>query len=109
MGEWFMHNSGQVTRNRISRHDRPVVVLDPEDAEEVERLAAAWDGIDLCDLPESPMTLRAIRMQAALRELAAPTPPKCSPLALRAKNAECDLAPGHAGWHRSNGLGVSWE
>jgi len=57
---------------------RPLVVIDPDDREQVRRLAdafctARWShlpGSDECD----PLTFSS--MQAALRELANPTPPK---------------------------------
>ena len=57
---------------------RPLVVIDPEDSAAVDALAKAWDSLDgeTFALGESPMTVRAYRMQAALREFANPTPPK---------------------------------
>jgi len=52
---------------------RPLVVLDPEDREEVERLMDTYMG-QFDSYP--PSTTEADHMQAALRELANPTPPK---------------------------------
>ena len=52
---------------------RPLVVIDPDDREQVERLAR------LCSSVPAEMALSATRldaMQAALREFANPTPPK---------------------------------
>lgn len=55
---------------------RPLVVIDPEDTEAVERLADAWRAADSAELGETPMSLAAYRLQAALREFADPKPPK---------------------------------
>ena len=49
---------------------RPLVVIDPEDAEQVERLWRAWTT----HAPD--YRLAQDNMQAALREFANPTPPK---------------------------------
>src|SRR5437868_4906157 len=49
---------------------RPLVVIDPEDREQVERLAEAWSGA--CRV--TPLRAPADRMQTALRSLV--TPPK---------------------------------
>lgn len=56
---------------------RPLVVIDPENPEDVERLADAWDDAHYSGpLPDAGMPLRDLRMQAALREFATPTPPR---------------------------------
>ena len=68
---WFMPS--QVTNRR------PLVVIDPENREQVERLvdrlAAArfWEAIPV---DEPGVSYRTSQMQAALREFANPTPPK---------------------------------
>lgn len=55
---------------------RPLVVIDPEDREQVSRLAAAWDSQTHAQLDEgAPMTLSGWRMQAALRSQIEPPKP----------------------------------
>jgi len=54
-------------------HPRPLVVIDPEDREQVERLTSLYYHDDL-DQPAS--FVRSNQMQAALREFANPTPPR---------------------------------
>jgi len=61
---------------RVSINGRPLVVIDPEDREQVERLARIChdlDGVEL-DNPE-PMTTRGLAMRQALRSLIAPPKP----------------------------------
>jgi hypothetical protein len=63
---WYKHYNGHVSEHQISQHDRPVVVIDPEDAEQVDQLRRSlarleFSGASLADM---------------LREFAAPTPPK---------------------------------
>jgi len=53
---------------------RPLVVIDPEDAEQIGRLAEAWEAQTHATLSDTPMTLTQYRLQAALRSLI--TPPK---------------------------------
>ena len=57
-------------------HGRPVVVIDPEDREQVERLIRAqdvsFDGVARENVTDADL----LDMQAALREFANPTPPK---------------------------------
>lgn len=62
--------------NAMNKEGRPLVVIDPEDCEQVERLAL------LCIYG-----LDADAMQAALREFANPTPPK--PRCVAHGEAEC--------------------
>lgn len=52
---------------------RPLVMIDPEDREQVERLYASWLDDNLA-APEREAQVNA--MQAALREFANPTPPR---------------------------------
>ena len=66
---WILHDSGAKVWGSVSTA-RPLVVIDPEDREQVERLIGAVhhvdpDGIEPHDIDE---------MQAALREFANPTP-----------------------------------
>jgi hypothetical protein len=63
---WYRHYNGHVSEHQISQHDRPVVVIDPEDAEQTGQLLAV-------------LTERwgpSFDLAAALREFAAPTPPE---------------------------------
>jgi hypothetical protein len=53
---------------------RPLVVIDPEDTESVERLAALWWDEVRKDMPHPGQRDKALA--AALREFANPTPPK---------------------------------
>lgn len=63
---WQTPTLGQVADSRVTEA-RPLVVIDPEDREQVERL---WDAI---------MGVAGIgEMQEALREFADPKPPTCS-------------------------------
>lgn len=66
-GVWmFLDHEGYVIDAYVE-DVRPLVVIDPEDSEQVERLAGCLDSriIDDADM-----------LQAALREFAAPKPPK---------------------------------
>ena len=54
---------------------RPLVVIDPEDRESVERLIRLW-GQQFDSWTPEPSGTNGDRMQAALREFANPTPPK---------------------------------
>lgn len=71
---------GGLTENEeeFSIHRRPLVVIDPEDREQVERLVRAYldcgDGI--AELSTEPWSLPGMRMRQSLREFANPTPPK---------------------------------
>jgi hypothetical protein len=59
---------------------RPLVVIDPEDREQVERLVSAVLTADAAHHEGRACystTCHADRMQAALREFAAPKPPRC--------------------------------
>jgi hypothetical protein len=87
--------------------DRPLVVIDPEDAEQVNRLAdafcfARWshiDGSEECD----PLTRSSMR--AALREFANPTPPK--PDEPSGLGAVVEDADGHQ-WARAMDDAAPW-
>lgn len=71
---WYMHSSRQVTECSISRSDIPVVVIDPEDREQVERLVGVFSSQR--DWWADTRRQRSNAMQAALREFANPKPPK---------------------------------
>ena len=57
---------------------RPLVVIDPDDPDQVARLSQAWDAAEHSGpLPERRMTLRQLRLRAALRSMIEPpAPPK---------------------------------
>jgi hypothetical protein len=57
--------------DEVGDNARPVVVIDPEDAEQVERLASALFDVCAYSATHSP-----IKLAAALREFARPTPPR---------------------------------
>lgn len=69
--EWVWALTGGVAhrQDRVSSEARPLVVIDPEDREQVERLMALLKSQD-----QAPEAVDI--MQAALREFASPTPPK---------------------------------
>jgi hypothetical protein len=55
---------------------RPVVVIDPDDSEQVGSLTQAWESAEDCPLDNTePMTVRQLRMRHALRSLIAPPKP----------------------------------
>lgn len=61
----------------ISGSARPLVVIDPEDREQVERLAKCYREVHgEAELTDEPWSAPGLRMQAALREFASPTPTK---------------------------------
>jgi hypothetical protein len=56
---------------------RPLVVIDPENREAVERFAAAYRDVSgEADLTDEPWSIPGLRMQAALRSLIAPPKPE---------------------------------
>ena len=66
---WFFPSS-------VTDH-RPLVAIDPEDREAVERLLARFcDAVDRSDVPAHPQGWSVNAMQAALREFANPKPPR---------------------------------
>ena len=79
---------GWISRGRLALHVsdwevsavRPLVVLDPEDAEQVARLADVWDRwqdrVPYADMREEGDLTYTTAAQSALREFANPTPPK---------------------------------
>lgn len=79
--EYFISPIG--THWRSCSPERQLVVLDPEDREQMVALAEAWDNVRDVELGKEPMPLRAYRMQAALRSLITPPRPP-EPLGLGA-------------------------
>lgn len=74
---------------------RRLVVIDPENAEEVERLCA--------NLPNSCWYGNPDDMQTALREFANPTPPRCSAaLTVKGEHFQCQLDAPHEPLAHSN-------
>ena len=75
---WQTPTLGQVADSSVTEA-RPLVVIDPEDREQVERLAAAYvsEGTQRgYAMPGHQMEDRRDAMQAALREFANSKPPK---------------------------------
>jgi hypothetical protein len=75
-GRWYEGHGGFVRAERAVA--RRVVVIDPEDAEQVERLqeiASRWaDDVPYSDMRRKGDLTYTAAMQAALREFAIPTP-----------------------------------
>lgn len=72
---WVLHDSGTRVWGSVSLA-RPLVVIDPEDREQVERLVRLFDGEVVKSDPVTVLDDDLRDMQAALREFANPTPPK---------------------------------
>lgn len=93
---------------KLDAEARVLVVIDPEDAEQVERLSAIYEA-----QPFSESEIEA--MQAALRAFASATPPRCPAhgdpaCALCSRIAEDDLEDGscrHCGYYA--GTGMHWD
>jgi hypothetical protein len=95
---------------------RPLVVIDPESREQVERLRdetiralhqqigfqlARGDAFTEVDLANA--------MQAALREFAEPTPPRCkAALIIKGEHFGCDEKQGHGLAHGSRDAEAIW-
>ena len=81
-GGTHMFYADSVTTDQVAlkhvRCLRPLVVIDPEDREQVERLALAYVRVFTLGDPIEHSTVRicANQMQQALREFADPKPPK---------------------------------
>lgn len=73
-GDQWISESGWVSADFVLEA-RPLVVIDPEDREQVERLASAYSDAHLLATGRE-RTLATPSLQAALREYADPTPPK---------------------------------
>lgn len=77
---------------------RPLVVIDPEDREQVERLSEMVAD----EIVRNGLKPRDA-MQAALREYANPTPPKCkAALNIKGEHYGCDLDADHDGLAHSS-------
>jgi hypothetical protein len=73
-GEAWSHAEGS-SADRVTSFARPLVVIDPEDREQVDALLQAYYTVpDSGPLPASQMTRDQLQMRAALRSLV--TPPK---------------------------------
>ena len=77
---WIYGPRGVLASDDVVSNVRPLVVIDPEDREQVERLAKAMHESDHIapwhDLHNETRSQIEDAMQAALREFANPTPPK---------------------------------
>jgi len=80
---------------------RPLVVIDPEDREQVERLAAIF-----CAAPSSGWVSQ---MQEALREYAAPTTMCPSVLIFAGEEYPCLVPAPHDGITHAHEHGIEWE
>lgn len=74
MNGWWLHNSGQITENRISAHDVPVVVIDPGDRDHAEVLRDLYEK-NLRAYGHQGLPSDLDPLMDALREYADPTPP----------------------------------
>ena len=74
---WMLHHGGHVTDDNAETV-RPLVVIDPEDREQVKRFAAAYVQTFAAGSHLDPIAVTkcADQMQAALREFAQPVPVK---------------------------------
>jgi len=93
-GAWY-HADESWTRSDSGVPIRPLVVLDPEDREQVERLLAIYAEPSIRSL--NPVAA----LQHALRELANPPTPPCGASLALGKVAlyRCSESVGHAGPH----------
>jgi hypothetical protein len=103
-GEWNgVDEHGSTYTNRTKPLARPLVVIDPEDAEQIKRLIACVETV--CG---RTATGRAYSdMQAALREFADPKPEEPTGLGAVVEDANADLwvhscQGGRAQWMRRN-------
>lgn len=97
----YTHAEGS-SADHVTALARPLVVIDPEDAEQVERLLLARWRASGFDTAESGPSSRVIdEWQAALREFADPKPRIEEPRGLGAVVADAD---GHK-WTRANSQG----
>lgn len=73
---YYRHQSGQITDCQIGAHDQVVVVIDPENRDQVEQFARAYEAtwVDGYKSSESTIDIVVRQMQSALRSLA--TDPK---------------------------------
>lgn len=86
---------------------RPLVVIDPESREQVERLAKAYGELSsgFAELLDEPWTMPAMRMRQALREFADPKPRICDAvLYIGGERIECERDPGHVTDHRNDSV-----
>lgn len=93
---------------------RPLVVIDPEDCEQVERfmrfLPDDWCLSGFTDFEQDTHDLSVGQVQAALREFANPEPPKCSAtLSLAGDLFQCDGRAGHPMPHASARQQAYWD
>lgn len=88
---WVSAKSGRLYPNGLAEI-RPLVVIDPEDREQVERVDARWAELMGWIVNDSiSVNKRRDHMQTALREFANPTPPKPSePLGIGAVVQDAD-------------------
>lgn len=89
---------------------RPLVVIDPADARQVQGLLTALAK----QRPELGITVGYVTLQAALREFASPTPPKCGAHLTLAptdnpRGFHCDMSADHRGAHLDSSQHTAWS
>lgn len=118
---WHYANGGWDELGYTANQARRIVVIDPEDREQVERLMAVYTGeavkrgaISFAGYADK----RADSMRAALREFASPTPPRPDePTGLYAvviddegnawhRNHDCDSKKP---WRKATGFWFTWD
>jgi hypothetical protein len=88
---------------------RPLVVIDPENREQVERLTNMFGQERANSVFHPDRPLMADQMQAALREFADPKPPRCpAALIIRGEHFACDSAEGHGLPHGNSTAEAIW-
>lgn len=107
--EWFWAATGLACIDQPPHGLRPLALLDPEDREAVERLLRELHAQRLADPTGTVFGHTVDSMQAALREYANPTPPKCGAvLTLGDEFHRCDGAPNHDEPHHNDAVSALW-
>jgi hypothetical protein len=107
---WSTVNGVNVDGDGVICPVRPLVVIDPEDEEQVERFReiASRHADDVPYAKTSDADYRDA-MQAALREFASPKPPQCkSALIVKGEHFGCDQSEGHGMSHANTAAGAIW-
>jgi hypothetical protein len=109
-GRWACSRGPEATTHAVSAEDdvRPLVVIDPEDREAVERLLSlffpGWAHVK--ENGSEIVGIDIARMQAALREFADPKPPKPEePTGLYAVVEDTESRE----WCRIDVIGYCWQ
>ena len=94
----------------VQGHGARLVVIDPEDREQVERLVAILHDGDPWFRGGPNKPTHASLLQRALRAmLASPKPPKCTAaLNIKGEHFGCDQDEGHGTAHGNTAAGAIW-